>query len=304
MKTFDLDLAVVDHAGFGEPLTISATLFAPETPPDGPLELLACLHGATYTRYYWDARGAGDGGYSFAEAMVARGRLVLTLDALGMGRSSQPAREDRMSVAIGAGAHHEALTQVLADLAGGRFGPQFTGRPVRVTGVGHSMGGMLTIAQQAAFGGFDRTAILGWTNIGLTLSDETQAQLAADTVASGYVPGDRDMMRPFYHAPDVPAEVIAADDAQQSTTPASYGRSAIQPGVVAAEAAAIATPVFLHYAAVDVSPDPHREVACFRGSPSVTLTLLPGSAHCHNFAATRARSWDDLDRWISATPVA
>lgn len=303
MMQFELDLAVEDHAGFGEPLAVSGTLFAPEAPPKGPLELLACLHGATYSRFYWNARAPGHEGYSFAEAMAARGRLVFAPDALGMGRSSQPGREDRMSVAIGARAHHEALVQVLADLAKGRFGPQFAGRPVRVTGVGHSMGGMLTIAQQAAFATFDRTAVLGWTNIGLTLSDETKAQLAADTQASGYVPGDRDMMRPFYHAPDVPADVVAADDAQQSNTPASYGRSAILPGVVEAEAAAITTPIFLHYAAVDVSPDPHREVAYFRGSQSVTLTLLPGSAHCHNFATTRVRSWDDLDRWISATPV-
>jgi hypothetical protein len=26
--------------------------------------------------------------------------------------------------------------------------------------------------------------------------------------------------------------------------------------------------------------------------------MLGGSSHCQNFAATRARLWDRLDRWI------
>jgi hypothetical protein len=32
----------------------------------------------------------------------------------------------------------------------------------------------------------------------------------------------------------------------------------------------------------------------------VTLLVLTGSAHCHNFAATRAALWDRLGTWAAA----
>ena len=92
--------------------------------------------------------------------------------------------------------------------------------------------------------------------------------------------------------------MIAADDARASLTPNSYGRLAIMPGGVAAEAAAIAAPVYLHFADIDVSPEPHAEPAEYCGSRHVTLTTLAEAAHCHNFASTRLQSWTMLHRWI------
>lgn len=298
MPKFTLSLPVQTAVDFGEPIQIAATLALPDHASSGPLDLRICLHGGTYSRWYWDAQIAGWPGYSFIDHCLARGKAVLAIDALGMGDSSQPTQEDRLTPHCGAQAHHLALGSVLERMDAGDWGAEFAGRARRITGVGHSMGGMLTILQQARWASFDQVAILGFTNIGLAMSDAVRADLDARVAGSGYGAANRAAMRGYFHAADVPDAVIAADDAQASTTPNSYGRLAIVPGGVAGEAAAITPPVYLHFADIDVSPDPHAEPAGYRGSRHVTMTTLADAAHCHNFASSRQQSWAMLDRWI------
>ena len=111
------------------------------------------------------------------------------------------------------------------------------------------------------------------------------------------------MMRGFFYAPDVPQQIIEADEAQGSTTPACLGRDALLPGIVHAAAAAVTSPVFLMYGAIDTSSAPYAEPGFFTASPDVTLALLPGAAHCHNFASQREASWSRLERWIVSLPA-
>lgn len=298
MPKFTLSLPVQTMVDFDEPIQIAATLALPGRLPDGPIDLLVCLHGGTYNRWYWDAQIDGWPDYSFVDHCVARGKTVLTLDALGMGDSSQPSREDRLTAHVGAQAHHLALTAVLGRMDAGEWGADLAARARRITGIGHSMGGMLTIVQQAAWASFDQVAVLGFTNIGLAMSDEVRSAIGEQVAGPGYGAANRTAMRGYFHAADVPEAVIAADDARTSHTPNSYGRLAIMPGGVSMEAGAIGTPVYLHFADIDVSPDPHAEPAVYRGSRHVTLTTLAGAAHCHNFASTRLQSWTMLHQWI------
>jgi len=102
------------------------------------------------------------------------------------------------------------------------------------------------------------------------------------------------MQNPFEN----PGFSMASLTAAINLLPNRYGRLAIMPGGVAAEAAAIAAPVYLHFADIDVSPDPHAEPVGYRGSRHVTLTTLAEAAHCHNFASTRLKGWTMLHQWI------
>lgn len=298
MPKFTLSLPIKTVTDFGEPIQITATLALPDVFAEDGFELLVCLHGGTYSRWYWDAQIDGCPDYSFVDHFVARGKAVLTLDALGMGESSRPSCEAFLTSSVAAQVHHDALAAVLDRLKSGDLGPAPVGRMRRITGIGHSMGGMLTIVQQAIFASFDQVAILGFTNIGLAMADDVRANLSAHVADPGYSLPDRITMRHYFHAPDVPEAVIAVGDAQASPTPNSYGRLAIVPGGVAKEAGTITAPVYLHFADIDVSPAPHAEPACYPGSRHVTLTTLPDAAHCHNFASTRVASWQMLDRWI------
>jgi len=132
MISTDLLLDVTPSLGLGEPANVAATLHCPAALPEGPVDLLFAVHGGGYRRSYWHPVFA-DETYSFARWFTDRGKAVLAIDMVGMGESSRPEPERRLSRAGIAAAHASALNQVIERL----------GRPVNVTGIGHSMGGML-----------------------------------------------------------------------------------------------------------------------------------------------------------------
>ena len=290
MHSENLTVDVTAAAAIGEPVHIAATLYLPDTLPNDPLNLIFAIHGGGYTRAYWDPVFADDS-YSFARFFTDRGKAVLAIDMLGMGRSSRPEPESNLSRATIAAAHAATLAQVVARLD----------RPLSVTGIGHSMGGLMIITQASDYPAFDRVAVLGWANEPMVLGDTDPATLRADLVPSGYLPTPRVPMRGFFYAPDVPLALIEADEANGSTTPSCLGRDALTPGIVHDAAAKIAVPVLVVQSAVDTSSAPDREPGYFTASPDVELQILDEAAHCQNFAATRARHWADLNRWIERT---
>lgn len=290
MKSTDMMLDVSSAAGLGEPIHIAATLHLPDDMSEGSLDLIFALHGGGYRRLYWNPPFA-DESYSFARWFTGHGKAVLCIDMLGMGESSRPAPEDRLSQSIIVAAHAEALAQVVQSL----------GRPVRVTGIGHSMGGMMIIAQAAAHPTFDRVAVVGWANEPMILGDTDVGTLQAGLIPSGYLPTPREPMRALFYWPDVPQALIAADEAHGSTTPATLGRDALTPGIVHAAAAEISVPVLIVQSVVDTSPAPENEAAYFKAAASVELQILRDAAHCQNFASTRAEHWTALKDWIDRT---
>ena len=298
MKTAELRIDVSAAAGIAD-AKLAASLHMPDTIPRGrALELLVCLHGGGYRRRYWHANYAGFAGYSFAEHLTAKGYAVLAVDLLGMGESTSPEPETLLSRLKISAANDQATRDVVTGLTDGSFA---RAGKVTVTGVGHSIGGMLVISQQAEHKSFDRLVVLGWSNEPMVLGDVDPATMAA-AIQPGYLASPRVVMRALFYAQDVPLALIEADEADGSLTPACLGRDALQPGVVHQAAAEIACPVFVMHGAVDTSPCPHAEVGYFRASPDVTLMVLPETAHCHNFATLRHRLWDRLDRWILSVP--
>jgi len=271
---------------------LAGTLYLPQHLP-AELALLLCLHGGGYDRRYWQP---GIPGYDFAEYFVARGYAVLTLDMLGMGQSTRPEPETQLSRKIIAAVHDSATRQVIQGLQDGTYA---SAARISVTGVGHSMGGLMVITQQAAYARFDRLAVLGWANAPMVLGGLDPATLAA-AIQPGYIPTPRAAMRGLFYAADVPPEIIAADEAQGASTPACLGRDSLLPGIVHREAATITSPVFLMYGTIDTSSAPDTEPAYFAASPDVTLALLHGAAHCHNFASQREECWEKLEAWIRA----
>jgi pimeloyl-ACP methyl ester carboxylesterase len=295
----------------GEAEHLAGTWF-PATSPAAERDrpVLVCLPGGTYNHRYYDLEVPGRTGYSFARHAAERGFPVAAFDMLGTGDSSQPDREVDLS---DQGAAVASAVDQLPDLVG-RAGP--------FVGIGHSLGGYVAMYQQAAHRSYDAVAILGTTNhqvVQLGIPDEMveaaataegRAALADQLIASlgdgdRYLVGDRTPMHDWFHATDVPADVIAADDATTLTAVVRRaGLSASIPGIARDQASTIDVPVFLAYGEVDISPAPHAEPTFFTASPDVTLFVLPGSAHCHNMANTRARLWDRLLAWCTTATTA
>ena len=290
MQSTELKIDVTPAVDLGEPVHLAATLHLPDDMDAASAHLLFALHGGGYTRGYWDPAFA-DASYSFARFFTGRGKAVLAVDMLGMGQSSRPEPESRLSRAIIAAAHASALAQVRS-----RFAPS-----VSITGIGHSMGGMMIVDQAATHGGMGRVAVLGWANEAMVLGDTDVATLQAGLPASGYLANPRERMRKLFYWPDVPEMLIAADEAAGSSTPATLGRNALTPGIVHAAAARIAVPVLVVQSAIDTSPSPDKEPGYFSASSDVELQRVANAAHCQNFASTRLEHWRALDEWIERT---
>jgi pimeloyl-ACP methyl ester carboxylesterase len=290
MKSSDMMLDVTPATGLAAQTCIAATLHLPDGMDKRPSQLIFAIHGGGYSRMYWHPPFADDS-YSFARWFTGQGKAVLAIDMLGMGESTRPEPESSLSGAIIAAAHAEALRQVVAQWGG----------PTSVTGVGHSMGGMMLIAQAAAHPAMDRVVVIGWANQPMILGDTDVATLQKGMPGSGYIATPRAPMRRLFYDDDVPLALIEADEAHASTTPVTMGREALTPGIVHQAAARIAVPVLVVQSVIDTSPAPEKEPAYFSASPAVELQVLEGAAHCQNFAGTREKHWARLNAWIDRT---
>lgn len=314
MSPRDLSFDVTEAVGSGEILSQTAWLFLPDDPTRATA-VLVCLAGGTYDKRYWHLEVPGRRGYSFAEHLAGQGYLVVALDHLGTGGSSDPQRSGSVGLHMLATGDAEAVAQVSARLRDGTLVQGLPPLRLPVVGVGHSMGSCLTTMIAAQAGPYDAVALLGHgVQISNVQNDADGGQdlparmdqieavfrqlngLGADDV-SCVVPRER--LRQLFHAPDVPGDVIATDDAAESRVPVRAASEVITPGYVAEFAAAVDVPVFLALGShVDVSPDPYTEVAHYRASRDITLYVVQGSAHCHNFSGGRIALWDRIAAWI------
>ena len=269
-----------------------------------PKAVLVCWPGGSYSSDYWNMHLEGFEGYSFAEHLAAKGFTVVAIDPLGVGKSSRPQDVDAVTLETMAAAAAEAVRVVRATTAD---------EDVPVIGVGHSLGACLTIVEQAMFGSYDAVVNLGFTHgakiihspetaddagrEALDLATEHAKGFFLDQWDNGYALAPREPNHAWLHDPDVPAEIIAEDDRRASAWPRQSYVGALMAGHSASYAAQITVPVLVGFGEHDVPEHPHDDVAFYRSSPDVTLTVLPGSAHCHNFAGTRAMLWDRLADW-------
>jgi alpha-beta hydrolase superfamily lysophospholipase len=307
---FDVTAAV----GSGEAVSQAAWAFLPER-PSAARAILLCLAGGTYDKHYWHIEVDGRSGYSFGEQLAAAGYIVIAVDHLGIGESTDPVSSGPLGLELLASGDAEVARQVRRGLQRGNLFDAVPPVDVPLVGIGHSMGSCLTTMVQAKAGVYDAVALLGYavqiTNVYEDTADaadlesrvqqsiEAACQLTGASPEASHTIGPRSYLCDLFYAGEVPQQVIDADTAVQSRVPVRAAGEVTTPGFVAHHAAQLEIPVFLAFgAAVDVSPNPHAEPAHYTGSPDVTLYLVPKSGHCHNFASHRAELWDRVATWV------
>lgn len=316
--TFD----VTAGAAAGEYLAQAAWVFLPKRPADAPAVLL-CLAGGTYDKHYWHTEIDGYPGYSFGEHLAAAGYIVIALDHLGVGESSDPRASARVGLELLAAGDAEVARQVREGLRNGNLIDGVSPLTVPLVGVGHSMGACLTTMVQATTGIYDAVVLLGYavqiTNVyeqspdAADLENRVQQTIDAACQLAGASPQDSHLFAPrsylahLFYAGEVPQPVIDADTALQSRTPTRAAGEVTTPGFVERYAPQVNVPVFLGFGAgIDVSPNPYAEPSNYGGALDVTLHLVPKSGHCHNFASHRAALWDRIAAWVptvTGTPL-
>ena len=336
MRSVDLQVDVTEAAGLGEPAHIALTVTLPDELAAEPVVCFA-KPGAGYSRGYFTADLPGPSGPgahgthgSQAEWHAAGGWIVVSVDHLGVGGSSQH-DPDALAFTPVVAAAHAAEADVVQKLAAGTLidglGP--VARPVTI-GIGQSMGGSLTVLQQGRYDGYDGIAVLGygvfhtlpptppwapdlvlpWTPRDVlpatgVFTNAPALAAEAGASASGAVPS----LAWGFHYDDVDPAVVARD---MDDYPARHGDlppwgSATIPGTVAlwcaspgstlTEAAAVRCPVLLAMGERDVVVDPWGEPRAYGSARSVDLFVCPRMAHMHNFAGTRELLWRRIETW-------
>jgi pimeloyl-ACP methyl ester carboxylesterase len=293
---------------------IAATVYLPAADAlAGRPPLLALMPGGGYSRRYFDLPLPG---YSQAAHHAMRGTIVVAIDHLGAGDSSAPPPELTTLPTVAA-ANHAAVIAVASRLRAGTLAPGIP--PVGlgcVVGAGHSIGGHVLAAMQAAHRTFDGVAILGSSLVHMTIPVRPGAPEApADGLpGTDWELGGIDWGWAF-HWQDTPvptelASLIAADIEAglptRTTAPEwatvgypGFTPESVLPGVIAGQAALIDVPVLLAMAERDVCGPPAQEVAALKAATDIRVVVVPRMAHMHNFATTRTQIWDRLDEFVA-----
>jgi pimeloyl-ACP methyl ester carboxylesterase len=313
MRSEDLTVDVTGAGGLAGPLTVATTVHWPDR--DSVPEVVAIgLPGGGYNREYYNLRIDGHDGYSQAEFHTARGWVLIACDTIGTGDSSRPDRPHTITdvAAVQAAVVGELRRRLVAGnlVSGLPPAPQ-----AKVIGLGQSMGGCFTVAAQGGHDCYDAIGVLGYSALHteLPLPEGTVIELAADAAEQSQADVAAAMMASFqfaFHYDDVPAEIAKADMASVplrmgeevpawgvNATPLQCGIDMLTPGIVAAQAAAITSPVLIAQGIRDVVPHPRQEPSAYSSSPDITVFIGSNMAHMHNFASTREQFWRRIQVW-------
>ena len=293
-------------------LTIAADIFMPARLRPRPA-VLFCLPGGGMNRAYFNLQGEGD--FSFAAHLTARGFIVVTLDHLGVGDSSAPADGHALTPDVLAQGNAIAMEAVRRELLSGAL----TGRPLAQLpsiGVGHSMGAMLTAMQQASHPSHAALALFGFSNAGLVpaLSPEEKRYcgdpqgLRENLVRLARLrdPNPYPQVRRSAQGTELFAGATAdprgveALKAARSSLLLTAGVFSMVPASCNAECARITVPVFLALGDRDMAGPPHLIPANYPGSPDVTLQVLPSTGHAHFLFPGRRALFERVGGWCEA----
>jgi alpha-beta hydrolase superfamily lysophospholipase len=274
---------------------------------------LVCLPGGGMNRHYFDLSakdGAADANsFSFVHQMTARGFIVVTMDYLGVGDSDRPADGHALTPDLLVQANAKVLAQVLESLR--------KDVPDLVTiGVGHSMGAMMTILQQARDGTHVAIALLGFSTRGMPeyLSGEARAlaaeghevvrarlvELARKTFVEPYPvirTGASTSMFAGSKADPRAASIIKPAADVMLPVPAFMS---MLPGNVAPEAAQIKVPVYLGLGELDIAGPVEHIPDSFPASPEVGLHIWPATGHSHFLFPGRAEVFAQVADWAGS----
>jgi pimeloyl-ACP methyl ester carboxylesterase/ketosteroid isomerase-like protein len=271
-----------------------------------PATVLVCFPGGGMSRRYFDLDGQdATGPFSMALHCASRGFIVALVDHLGVGESSISVDPWTLTPAVVADANADATGQIIDGLRNGDFGaPALAG--VRPVAVGHSMGGLMAVMQQARHQQFVGLGMLGSSACGLreALTEEEVAALDAGDLSAATV--GRLAKKRFGIAivpPPEPDSAVSAParkvlSAARSNMLAVCGLTSMMTGSMRSEFETIEVPVFVGVGEFDIAGPSHAIPANFPNSNDISLFVLPKAGHNTNVSRNRIELWNRLLDWV------
>lgn len=285
--------------------------------PEGTMLPIAlfCLPGGAMNRQFYNLDG-GEDRFSFAAQMTARGLVCILVDLPGTGDSDRPVDGYELTPKRITHILQQTYTQVCDDIKTGAISPDLPPLPqLQTVGLGHSMGAMFSILQQAEYAPHAALAVLGFATHGLPQFLSSEAQKVAkdtDAVRAQMVPLAKKMFPEAYAhlgssgnsemfgSTHANREAVQALKAAREPLLAVPAFMSMLPGNVAPEAAQIRVPVFAAYGALDFVKQPsqtNQENAGFEQSPAVEQLTLPDTGHSFFLFESRSFLFDRLAQW-------
>lgn len=295
-----------DCVGLGESTHITAEIYPPLSEINGQGKaVLFCLPGGACTRHYFDLQVENDISYSFARSMAQRGYWVITVDLIGVGESSRP--QDGFSVTPErlVCANQELLIRLMERAEFSQYALATLPKIV----VGHSMGAMLAICQQAWHHSFDGLALLGFGHggmpdylceLGKALAKNPASafaqgvELAREQFGQGYIRmGSPDADELANHG--APAGLEAAVRNKACDLLAVPGALSLVPNVIWEISREVTVPCFAAMGDGDICGSYERQAELVVGP--VTSVELKDTRHNHFIFAGRRVLYQALDDW-------
>ncbi|HSV53007.1 MAG TPA: alpha/beta fold hydrolase [Burkholderiaceae bacterium] len=275
------------------------------------------LHGATYNNRYWDfpdPRNSSSLIYNYVAAATKAGYATLSIDRIGIGKSSHP-----LSAWVDGNANAWVVHQLVAALRSGAAIARPNGvRPAfsKVVLVGHSFGSVTAELAASRYKDVDGVVITGMTHYPtVTLTDATNAwpvtldpKFGLLSYDPGYLttrPGVRYEL--LYTPAPADPEVVALDEQWKETTTAAEGASLL---LFPNQPLDIRVPVLMVMGAVDrgfcgegvcqysdalvAKEAPHLGP----NVPSVEGYVLPGAGHMLNLGFNAQAYFDVVQAWV------
>lgn len=260
--------------------------------------LLLTLHGANYNHKYWDVPSINGHDYSFARYMAAQKYAVLAIDQLGTGESDKP-NGDLLTLSETASAIHQIIGRLRAGTDDIRHAFN------RVVLVGHSLGSINAVFEQATYADADAVITTGMGHVPHPLP--IPESVIKEMLQHKYFPFPPDLRAElFYHAPAADPLVIAYD---RDNLAELLPRGQLVTGVFAAfdssanRVGAVTGPVLVQLGEHDAlfpASLAEDEAAFYTSASSVTVQAIPGVGHDMNTHFGNHTSWRLMDEWLRA----
>jgi len=298
MKTTELKTEITDHKGNSFPM--NAYLHQPDKLGDGAL--FFCLPGGGVTKDLFDL-GTFDGfDYSFVSRMTAQGHTLVTMDHPGTGTNPLPSDHKFLMPRTAAQYEIQALEKFVNQVG-------HTNRPM--IGIGHSMGGMLTILMQGGHRPFDAICLFGSSAGGLDwgLDDHEKTYIGREAAVKTDLEELtlRKFKIPFTPPMGGPSGSITFGGATEELTErlreigtdlyAAGGMMGMIRGSMTTEVEAITCPIFFAFGDHDIGIPPQDAPKDFINAASTELLVMEQTGHNSFAFPTIADLCEKLDVW-------
>jgi pimeloyl-ACP methyl ester carboxylesterase len=269
--------------------------------------VLYCVPGGGFSRHYFDLELPG---WSMAEHLAGHGFTVVCIDHPGVGESPAPDDPWTLTPSVVADADAAAVRELQQQLGG------------IAIGVGHSMGGMLTVTMHARHDLYAAVALLGYAHtddyersaVGAQLSDDERSVLGEPAAIDErlvslarqrfsdalFEPGPRGPGEStlLLGGMTVPEDARAAMRRASSPLLACCGLASMLKCTVD-DVRDITVPTFVAFGEHDIAGNARSTASALAKCRDITIFELTGAGHNHNVAPNRVVLWDRLAWWAA-----